>query len=88
MLDFIEHYYEVTESNKDELRKLMIVEDIRSYTGRTLDLNYFVRVGRVLGNNSDDNPKHTGFWHSRNTMHDDERKKLTTDIIKPLMKME
>ena len=41
MLNFVENYYEVTESNKDLLRKLMIEEDIRNYSGRKLDLNFF-----------------------------------------------
>lgn len=30
MLNFIENYYEVTESNKEVLRKLMVDEDVQS----------------------------------------------------------
>ena len=33
MLNFVENYYEVTESNKELLRKLMIEEDILGYNG-------------------------------------------------------
>ena len=88
MLNFIENYYEVTEQNKDLLRRKIIEEDIRDYNGNKVNLKFFIQVGNVLGNNSDDNPKHTGFWASRRNMSKAERKKLTTDIIKPLLKME
>ena len=88
MLDFVENYYEVTEENKELLRKFMMAEDIRNYAGKKLDLDYFVTGGRVLGNNKDHCTNRTGFWSSRNTMTDFERKKLTTHITKPLIEME
>lgn len=33
MLDFVENYYEVTEENKELLRRKIIEEDIRDYNG-------------------------------------------------------
>lgn len=50
MLNFIENYYEVTEQNKEVLRRKMIEEDIRVYNGDKADVNYLVQVGHVLGN--------------------------------------
>lgn len=88
MLNFIDNYYEVTEQNIEQLRRQMIAEDIRNYSGRKLDLDFCLQVGHVLGNNRNSYPNRTGYWTSRRNMYQTERKKLTTDIIKPLLKME
>jgi len=56
MLDFVENYYEVTEQNKDLLRRKIIEEDIRDYNGDKVNVDYLVQVGKVLGNVYDDNP--------------------------------
>ena len=88
MLNFVENYYEVTEQNKDLLRRKMIEEDIRAYNGDKVDVNYLVQVGHVLGNKRNRYPNRTGFWSSRRAMFKAERKKITTDIVKPLMKVD
>ena len=88
MLNFVENYYEVTEQNKELLRRKIIEEDIRDYNGDKVNVDYLVQVGKVLGNVYDDNPKCTGAWISRKSMIDDRLKKLTTHITKPLMEME
>ena len=88
MLNFIDNYYEVTESNKELLRRKIIEEDIREYNDEKLDTDWCVKVGHVLGNNWDGNPKHTGCWYSRNAMPNYEIDKITTVVSKQLMKME
>lgn len=88
MLNFIDNYYEVTESNKDLLRCKIIEEDIREYNDEKLDTDWCVKVGHVLGNNWDGNPKHTGCWYSRKAMPDYELDKITTMVTKSLMKMD
>lgn len=88
MLNFFTTYYEVTEQNKDLLRRKIIEEDIRDYNGDKVNVDYLVQVGKVLGNVYDDNPKCTGAWISRKSMIGDRLKKLTTHITKPLMEME
>ena len=82
MLNFIENYYEVTEQNKEVLRRKMIEEDIRVYNGDKAE------VGHVLGNKRNHYPNRTGFWSSRRAMFKADRKKITTDIVKPLMKVD
>ena len=88
MLNFVENYYEVTESNKELLRRKIIDEDIREYNDVKLDIDYCLQVGHVLGNNWDSNPKHTGCWYSRNAMPYYELNKITTVVSKQLMKIE
>lgn len=88
MLDFVKHYYEVTEENINQLKRLMKDEDIRFYDGRKLDVDTVVRVGRIIGNNHDDNPKHTGRWSSRNNMSDESLEKVTTTVPRTVMIIE
>ena len=88
MLNFVENYYEVTDQNKDLLRRKMIEEDIRAYNGDKADISFLVRIGHVLGNKRSSYPNRTGFWSSRETMNTCEQKKITTDIVKPLMKVD
>lgn len=88
MLDFVENYYEVTERNKELLRQKLIDEDIRNYSGHKVNLDFYLKIGQVLGNINDDNPKHTGFWYSRVLLTENEQKKIRTTIEKPLVKVE
>ena len=82
MLNFINHYYEVTNENIDQLKHLMKNEDIQHYGGRKIDIDDFVRIGRVLGNNRNDNPKRCGYWSSKSNMSKRELKKHTTEVCK------
>ena len=90
MLDFRQHYYEVTEDNIDIFKYLLKIEDIRNYDGRHLPIDMYVKVGHVLGNNNvfDRNPKHTGLWLSKDEMNRFDMKKLTTELPKVLMTIE
>lgn len=90
MLDFIENYYEVTVSNKEVLRQLMIAEDVQcTYDGDPVKLDKCLCVGYVLGNfRHDGNPKHAQVCLSTNGVSNTERYKITTRVTKPLMKME
>lgn len=88
MLDFVKHYYEVTEENINQLKRLMKDENIRFYDGISINIDEFVRIGRVLGNNQDDNSKCTGFWSSRHTMRESSLKKVTTTVQPAVMIME
>lgn len=88
MLDFVNHYYEVTEENIDQLRKLMIDDDIRNPYGIKLSLDYVLQVGHVLGNIDNDNPKQTKCWCSKDDMSAFELEKLTTELPNPLMTIE
>ena len=87
MLDFVENYYEVTEENKELLRRQMIDEDILDYNGHNFRVD-LLKPGQVIGNNYNNNPTHTGIWPSRNTMRASDRKKITTHVVPPLMEME
>ena len=69
MLNFIENYYEVTEQNKDLLRRKIIEEDIRDYNGNKVNLKFFIQVGNVLGNNSDGNHKNTEAYTEHFTIY-------------------
>ena len=80
MLDFVNHYYEVTEENIDQLKYLIECEDIRDYGGEKLDLDFDVRVGYVLGNIGNDNPKQTGLWCVKSTMIEDDLVNVTTEL--------
>ena len=88
MLNFVKHYYEVTEENVSLLRQMMKAEDIRFYNGSSLNIDEFVRVGRVIGNNQTKNPKRTGFWSSRHAMGEDSLKKVTTTIQRAVIIIE
>lgn len=90
MLDLINHYYEVTDANKDLLKHLMDVEGIRFYDDSTINIDEYVTVGRVIGNNDpfDHNPKHTGIWTSKERLTASELQKLTTEPPKVLMTFE
>ena len=66
----------------------IIEEDIREYSGNKADVDYLVQVGHVIGNNRNRYPNRTGYWTSRENMYRSELKKLTTDVTKPLMKIE
>lgn len=90
MLDFVNHYYEVTEENKDTLHKLIVAEDIHSTSGQKISskLDFYTQVGFVLGNISDKNPKHTGYWCSKFSMYPHELEKVTTKVPIELMTME
>lgn len=39
MLNFIDHYYEVTEENHDILCQMITAKDIRHYDGSKIDIN-------------------------------------------------
>ncbi len=88
MLNFVENYYEVTEQNKELLRRKIIEEDILGYDGHKANVDFLVQVGKVLGNIANDNPMMVGSWHSRQSLTDDDCKKLTTHVVTPLMKVE
>lgn len=88
MLDFVNHYYEVTKENVELLRQMIKDEDIRRYDGRKIDVDDFVIVGKVLGNNRDDNPKCAGRWSSRRTMNEYSLKKVTTKVQPTVMIIE
>ena len=88
MLDFVNHYYEVTEENIDQLRKLIIDEDIRTTCGSKLILAYVLQVGHVLGNIENNNPKQTKCWWTKDNMSASELEKLTTELPKVLMTIE
>ena len=90
MLDFINNYYEVTESNKEVLRQLMVAEDIQcTYDGDPVSIDKCLWAGYVLGNTKHDgNPKHAQVCLSTNGVPKTERYKITTRVTKPLMKME
>lgn len=51
MLNFVENYYEVTEENKELLRRQMIDEDILGYDGHKANVDFLVQVGKVQGIN-------------------------------------
>lgn len=85
MLNFIDHFYEVTEANRSILCQLIQQYDIRRYNGDPINVDNFVTVGRVLGNNRNDNPKQCGYWSSTATMSHDELQQRTTDVCKPLI---
>ena len=87
MLNFFTTYYEVTEQNKELLRKMIIDEDIRDYNGNKFIVD-LLKPGQVLGNNYNNNPKYTGIWSSRNAMWASDRKKITTHVVTPFMEME
>lgn len=81
MLDFAKYCYEVTEENQARLRQLMEREDIRYYGGDKLDLDFMLKIGHVLGNNSyEQNPKQTGYWESKDYVPTVYLKHLTTKI--------
>lgn len=88
MLDFVNHYYEVTKENVELLRQMIEDEDIRRYDGRKINVDDFVKVGKVLGNNRDDNPKRAGRWSSRLTMNEYSLKKVTTKVQPTVMTLE
>lgn len=88
MLDFVNNYYEVTKENVSLLRQMIEDEDIRRYDGRKIDVDDFVIVGKVLGNNRDDNPKCAGRWSSRYTMSESSLKKVTTKVPIELITIE
>lgn len=90
MLNFSEHYYEVTESNKEVLRQLMVAGNMQcTYDGGSVNLDKCVCVGYVLGNfRHNGNPKHVQVCLSTNGVPKLERHKITTHVTKPLMKME
>ena len=44
MLNFVENYYEVTEQNKELLRRKMIEEDIRDYNGDKVNVDYLLAI--------------------------------------------
>lgn len=88
MLDFVNHYYEVTEENIESLRHMMIEEDIRDYCNDKLDLDFCVQVGYVLGNIATINPKQTGLWQFKRYMDSNELKKVTTELPNMLMTIE
>lgn len=88
MLNFVKHYYEVTEENHDILCQMIKAEDIRYYSGTKVNVDDFVRIGRVLGNNQNDNPKQCGYWTSKSNMYNHELKKLTTEVCKQLFIIE
>lgn len=50
MLNFLKTYYKVTDENKEILRQLMIDEDICNYAGDPVDLDSYLQVGHVIGN--------------------------------------
>ena len=90
MLDFVNHYYEVTEENKDALRKLIVAEDIHTTSGRKISsaLDFYTQVGFVLGNISDKNPKRTGYWYSKSSLYPHELEKVTTQLPNTIMTIE
>ena len=88
MLYFVNHYYEVTDENINQLKCLIKAEDIRDYGGHRIDVDVLVRVGRVIGNNQTKNPKRTGFWSSRHAMGEDSLKKVTTTIQRAVIIIE
>ena len=88
MLDFVNHYYEVTEDNIDQLRQLIIDEDIRDPYGSKLILEYALQVGHVFGNINTNNPKQTKCWWTKDDMSASELEKLTTELPKVLMTIE
>lgn len=88
MLNFVNHYYEVTEENIDQLRHLIELEDIRDYGSEKLDLDSVVRIGYVLGNIANNNPKQTGVWTSNSKMSKSGLKKVTTQLPKIIMTIE
>lgn len=82
MLNFIDHYYEVTEENHDILCHMIKAEDIQYYNGDKIDVDEFVRIGRVLGNPRNNNPKQCGYWSSKSSLDESELKKHTTEVCK------
>lgn len=90
MLNFVKHYYEVTDENINQLKYLIKAEDIRDYDGHKVDIDGFVTVGHVLGNNHpfDGNPKHTGLWREKGWMNSFDLKKVTTKVPNMVMTIE
>ena len=88
MLDFVNHYYEVTKENVSLLRQMMKAEDIQHYDGSNISVDEYVIVGRIIGNNRNNNPKCTGLWFSTFTMSDAEFEKVTTELPNQLMTIE
>lgn len=88
MLDFVNHYYEVTEENIDQLRQMIIVENIQRYDGSKFKPED-VQIGRVLGNVwFSKNPTCTGYWQSKATVPIDGLEKVTTELPNTLMTIE
>lgn len=90
MLDFVNHYYEVTEENIDVLRKLIVDEEIRNISGHKLSplLDMYVKVGYVLGNTRTDNPKQTSAWFSKRRFSASRLEKVTTQLPTTVMTIE
>ena len=88
MLDFVNHYYEVTKENIDRLRQMMIDEGIRNPHNLKLDLDYVLQVGHVLGNITNKNPKQTKYWDSKDYMSASELEKITNELPNRLITIE
>lgn len=88
MLDFVNHYYEVTEENINQLRQMIIVENVQRYNGDKFKPED-VQIGRVLGNVwFSTKPKCTGYWQSKATVPIDRLKSVTTELPHTLMTIE
>lgn len=82
MLNFLTTYYKVTEDNKEILRQLLIDEDIRNYAGDPVDLDSYLQVGHVIGNDGhiSNNSKETGYWIKTSYLTGRQYRKVTTNV--------